>query len=259
MQYKGSENFSHNQSDRLGVLVTNLGTPDAPTTSALRRYLAEFLSDPRVVELPRPLWWLILHGVILRIRPKRSAEAYSSVWQPEGSPLLLHTAKQAEGIREALKRKYGPNVVVGFAMRYGNPSISRVLDEMQEPGVRKLLVLPLYPQYSASTSASTFDAIAKDFSKRRWLPDFRFISHYPDYPPYIEAMARHIEAHWANHGRNQKLVFSYHGVPLKYLIKGDPYHCECHKTSRLLAERLGLCTRGLYDHVPISFWSRKSG
>jgi ferrochelatase len=240
MQYKGSENFSHNQSDRLGVLVTNLGTPDAPTTSALRRYLAEFLWDPRVVELPRPLWWLILHGVILRIRPKRSAKAYSGVWQPEGSPLLLHTAKQAEGIREALKRKYGPNIVVGFAMRYGNPSISRVLDEMQEQRVRKLLVLPLYPQYSASTSASTFDAIAKDFTKRRWLPDFRFISQYPDYPPYIEAMARHIEAHWANHGRNQKLVFSYHGVPLKYLTKGDPYHCECHKTSRLLAERLGL-------------------
>ena len=252
MQYKGSENFSHNQSDRLGVLVTNLGTPDAPTTSALRRYLAEFLSDPRVVELPRPLWWLILHGVILRIRPKRSAEAYSSVWQPEGSPLLLHTAKQAEGIREALKRKYGPNVVVGFAMRYGNPSISRVLDEMQEQGVRKLLVLPLYPQYSASTSASTFYAIAKDFSKRRWLPDFRFISHYPDYPPYIEAMARHIEAHWANHGRNQKLVFSYHGVPLQYLTKGDPYHCECHKTSRLLAERLGLSD----DQYMTTFQSR---
>ncbi|MEE3170365.1 MAG: ferrochelatase [Pseudomonadota bacterium] len=240
MRYKGSENFSHNQPERLGVLVTNLGTPDAPTTSALRRYLAEFLSDPRVVELPRPLWWLILHGVILRIRPRRSAQAYAGVWQPDGSPLLIHTAKQAEGIREALKAKYGPDVVVGFAMRYGNPSIPRVLDEMQEQGVRKLLVLPLYPQYSASTSASTFDAIAKDFSKRRWLPDFRFVSHYPDYPPYIEAMARHIEAHWANHGRNQKLVFSYHGVPLKYLTKGDPYHCECHKTSRLLAERLGL-------------------
>ena len=240
MRYKGSENFSHNQPERLGVLVTNLGTPDAPTTSALRRYLAEFLSDPRVVELPRPLWWLILHGVILRIRPRRSAQSYAGVWQPDGSPLLIHTAKQAEGIREALKAKYGPDVVVGFAMRYGNPSIPRVLDEMQEQGVRKLLVLPLYPQYSASTSASTFDAIAKDFSKRRWLPDFRFVSHYPDYPPYIEAMARHIEAHWANHGRNQKLVFSYHGVPLKYLTKGDPYHCECHKTSRLLAERLGL-------------------
>lgn len=252
MQYKGSENFSHGQPERLGVLVTNLGTPDAPTTSALRRYLAEFLSDPRVVELPRPLWWLILHGVILRIRPRRSARAYASVWQPEGSPLLTHTAKQAEGIREALKARYGANVVVGFAMRYGNPAISRVLDEMQDQGVRKLLVLPLYPQYSASTSASTFDAIAKDFTRRRWLPDLRFISHYPDYPPYIEAMARHIEAHWANHGRNQKLVLSYHGVPLKYLTKGDPYHCECHKTSRLLAERLGLAS----DDYMTTFQSR---
>ncbi|PCM45764.1 ferrochelatase [Marinobacter sp. ANT_B65] len=240
MQYKGSENFRHNQPERIGVLVTNLGTPDAPTPSALRRYLAEFLSDPRVVELPRPLWWVILHGVILRIRPKRSAAAYASVWQPEGSPLLIHTARQAEGIREVLKKKYGPDVVVGFAMRYGNPSIPKVLEEMQQQGVRKLLVLPLYPQYSGSTSASTFDAISQDFTKRRWIPDVRFISHYPDYPPYIEAMARHIESHWSEHGRNQKLILSYHGVPLKYLTKGDPYHCECHKTSRLLAERLGL-------------------
>lgn len=242
MRFKGSENFSHKQPEKLGVLVTNLGTPDAPTTSALRRYLAEFLSDPRVVEVPRPIWWMILHGIILRIRPSRSAKAYAGVWQPEGSPLLLHTAKQAEGIRESLKKKYGQDIVVGFAMRYGNPSIPKVLDQMQEQGVRKLLVVPLYPQYSASTSASTFDAIAKDFMGRRWLPDFRFVSHYPDYPPYIEAMARHIEAHWANHGRNDKLILSYHGVPLKYLQKGDPYHCECHKTSRLLAERLGLST-----------------
>ncbi|MBZ0333543.1 ferrochelatase [Marinobacter sp. AL4B] len=240
MPYKGTENFSHNQAERLGVLVTNLGTPDAPTPSALRRYLAEFLWDPRVVEVARPLWWLILHGVILRIRPRRSAKAYAGVWTSEGSPLLVHTAKQAEGIREALQARYGNNVVVGFAMRYGNPSIQRVLDEMQQQGVNKLLVLPLYPQYSASTSASTFDAIAKDFMGRRWLPDFRFVSHYHDFPAYIEAMAQHIEAHWAEHGRKQKLILSYHGIPLKYLLNGDPYHCECHKTSRLLAERLGL-------------------
>ncbi|MDP4546274.1 ferrochelatase [Marinobacter sp. MDS2] len=240
MPYQGTENFSHSQAERLGVLVTNLGTPDAPTPSALRKYLAEFLWDPRVVEVPRPLWWLILHGVILRIRPRRSAKAYAGVWSPEGSPLLVHTAKQAEGIREALQAKYGSNVVVGFAMRYGNPSIPRVLDEMQQQGVNKLLVLPLYPQYSASTSASTFDAVSKDFMGRRWLPDFRFVSHYHDFPPYIEAMAQHIEAHWAEHGRKQKLILSYHGIPLKYLLKGDPYHCECHKTSRLLAERLGL-------------------
>jgi ferrochelatase len=240
MQFKGSENFRHNQSERLGVLVTNLGTPDAPTTSALRRYLGEFLWDPRVVEVPRPLWWLILHGVILRIRPSRSAKAYAGVWQPEGSPLLPHTADQASAISEALKARYGDNVVVEFAMRYGNPSVASALDEMQRQGVRKMLVLPLYPQYSASTSASTFDAIAQDFAKRRWLPDFRFISHYHDFPPYIEAMAELIEAHWTDHGRKQKLMLSYHGVPKKYLTKGDPYHCECHKTSRLLADALGL-------------------
>ena len=240
MPYKGTENFSHNQAERLGILITNLGTPDAPTTSALRKYLAEFLWDPRVVEVPRPIWWLILHGIILRIRPSRSAKAYASVWESEGSPLLIHTAKQAEGVRAALQARYGNNVVVGFAMRYGNPSIPRVLDEMQQQGVQKLLVLPLYPQYSASTSASTFDAIAHDFTRRRWLPDFRFISHYHDFPAYIEAMAQHIEAWWAEHGRKQKLILSYHGVPLKYLQKGDPYHCECHKTSRLLAERLDL-------------------
>ncbi len=240
MQYKGTENFNHRLPEKLGVLVTNLGTPDAPTPSALRRYLGEFLSDPRVVELPRPLWWLILHGIILRIRPRKSAKAYAGVWRPEGSPLLTHTANQAEGIRQALEKKYGNQVVVGFAMRYGNPAIATVLDEMQNQGVRKLMVLPLYPQYSASTSASTFDAIAKDFTRRRWLPDFRFVSHYPDYPPYIEAMAAHIRAFWEQHGRNDKLILSYHGIPLKYLKKGDPYHCECHKTSRLLAECLGI-------------------
>ncbi len=240
MRYKGEANFRHDQPERLGVLVTNLGTPDAPTAPALRRYLAEFLADPRVVEVPKLVWWFILHGIILRLRPRKSAAAYRKVWQPEGSPLLTHTAAQCEGIRKALQARYGKNVVVAFAMRYGNPAIPKVLDELAAQGVRKLLVLPLYPQYSASTSASTFDAIARDFMKRRWLPDFRFISHYPDYPPYIEAMAKRIEHHWAEHGRHQKLVLSYHGVPMKYLKKGDPYHCECHKTSRLLANRLGL-------------------
>lgn len=252
MPYKGVENFAHGEPEKIGVLITNLGTPDEPTAGALRRYLREFLSDPRVVEVPRLLWWLILNGVILRIRPRRSAEAYRKVWQEDGSPLMSHTRRQCEAIREKLESQYGDQVVVRFAMRYGNPSIASELDELQARGARKLVVLPLYPQYSASTSASTFDAIAKDYASRRWLPDFRFISHYPDYPPYIEAMATHIERYWNDNGRSQRLILSYHGVPLKYLHRGDPYHCECHLTSRLLAQRLGLAD----DQYQTTFQSR---
>ncbi|WP_409525909.1 ferrochelatase [Nitrincola sp. MINF-07-Sa-05] len=240
MGFKGVENFSHRQADKLGVLITNLGTPDEPTPSALRRYLKEFLSDPRVVEVPRPVWWLILNGVILNIRPRRSAAAYRKVWTERGSPLLLHTQDQCTALREQLQQIHGDRVVVEFAMRYGNPSISSVLDKMQQQGVTRLLVLPLYPQYSGSTSGSTFDAVAADFMQRRWLPDLTFISHYHDFPPYIEAMAKHIEAYWADKGRADLLLLSYHGIPKRYLLNGDPYHCECFKTSRLLAERLGL-------------------
>ncbi|MCC1497821.1 ferrochelatase [Alcanivorax sp. 1008] len=240
MKYRGASQFRHDQPSRVGLLITNLGTPDAPTTPALRRYLAEFLSDPRVVEVPRLLWMLILHGIILRVRPRRSAHAYQSVWTDAGSPLMLHTVAQRDALRAALKPKWGDDLIVECAMRYGNPSITSVLESMQQQGVRQLLVLPLYPQYSAATTASTFDALAADFSQRRWLPDLRFISHYHDFSPYIEALASQVESHWAQHGQPDKLVLSYHGVPQRYLDNGDPYHCECHKTSRLLAERLGL-------------------
>lgn len=240
MKFKGNSSFSHQQPDKLGVLVTNLGTPDAPTKKALTPYLKEFLSDPRVVEVPKLLWSLILNGVILRIRPKRSAAAYKTVWTERGSPLLYHTEDQAQAIRAKLQQQYGEHVVVEFAMRYGNPSVSKVLDRMMQAGVRKLLVLPLYPQYSASTVASTFDAIAKDFTQRRWLPEFRFITHYHDFDPFIEAAAERIQRHWQTHNQADKLIFSYHGIPLRYLKNGDPYHCECYKTSRLIAEKLGL-------------------
>jgi ferrochelatase len=240
MRYKNSSFFTHQQQDKVGVLITNLGTPDAPTPKALRRYLAEFLSDPRVVEVPRLLWFLILHGVILRIRPRRSAKAYATVFTDDGSPLLFHTERQCNAIRQQLANKGYQNIEVDFAMRYGNPGINTVLDRMFSRGVRKLLVLPLYPQYSASTSASTFDAIAKDFTTRRWLPDFRFISHYHDFPPYIAAATEQIKLFWQQHGKPKKLLFSYHGIPKLYLMNGDPYHCECYKTSRLIAEQLGL-------------------
>lgn len=240
MKYRGSPEFTHAQEDKIGVLVTNLGTPDAPTTKALRTYLAEFLADPRVVEAPRLIWWFALHGVILRIRPPRSAKSYQKVFTDEGSPLLFHTRNQSVAIAKRLQEQGLDNVVVDFAMRYGNPSIGSVLESMFQKGVRKLLVLPLYPQYSGSTAASTFDAINVDFAKRRWLPDFRFVSHYHDYQPFIEAAATRIRDYWAEHGRADKLMFSYHGVPKSYLTLGDPYHCECHKTSRLIAQALGL-------------------
>jgi ferrochelatase len=240
MKYTGQKDFSHNQQPKVGVLVTNLGTPEAPTAKALRKYLGQFLADPRVVEVPRLLWRCILHGVILRIRPRRSAAAYKTVWTEEGSPLMIYTQAQCDALTQTVKKHYGDNVVVAFAMRYGEPSVSGAIEAMQQQGVRRLLVLPLYPQYSAATTASTFDAIAEDFMRRRWLPDFRFISHYHDYPPYIDALAKSVEAHWEQHGRADKLLMSYHGIPFRYLKNGDPYHCECHKTSRLLAERLGL-------------------
>ena len=240
MKYQGSPAFTHSQNDKIGVLVTNLGTPDAPKKAELKRYLKEFLSDPRVVEVPRLLWWMILNLVILNIRPKRSAKAYETVWTDRGSPLMYHTQDQANALRDNLKQQYGDNIVVEFAMRYGSPSVDSAVDKMLQQGVRKLLVLPLYPQYCASTTGSTFDAIAQSFSKRRWIPELRFVTHYHDNADYIKAVADKIKAHWEQHGRADKLIFSYHGIPKRYLLNGDPYHCECHKTSRLIAEELGL-------------------
>lgn len=240
MGFINTKEFSHAQGDKIGVLLTNLGTPDEATPKALKRYLKQFLSDPRVVEVPRLLWWCILNGVILNIRPRRSAKAYATVFTEEGSPLLFHTVSQTKAVQAALAEAGHENIVVDFAMRYGNPSFASVIERMMAQGVRKLLVLPLYPQYSAATTASSFDELAKDFTKRRWLPDLRFISHYHDYPAYIAACANRIKAHWQTHGQTDKLIFSYHGIPKRYLLNGDPYHCECYKTSRLIAESLGL-------------------
>lgn len=252
MKYQGRTDFKHNEAGKIGVLLTNLGTPQAPTRKALRTYLAQFLADPRVVEVPRLLWRIILHGVILRIRPARSAKAYRTVWTDEGSPLLVNTKAQAAKVSERLHAEFGDGVAVDFAMRYGQPSISSALERLMQAGVRKLVVLPLYPQYSASTTASTFDDIAADFTRRRWLPDFRFITHYHDYPPYIAALAEKVKAHWAEHGRTDKLIFSYHGIPKRYLLQGDPYHCECYKTTRLVAEYLDLAK----DEYMTTFQSR---
>lgn len=240
MKYINNTDYSHKSNEKIGVLLTNLGTPDEPKTGALRRYLKEFLSDPRVVETPRLLWWCILNLVILNIRPSRSAKAYQTVWTEQGSPLLFHTKAQAEKVREKLTAQYGDDVVVEFAMRYGNPSVDSVIDSMMKQGVTKLVVLPLYPQYSATTTASTFDAVSKALTKRRQIPELRFINHYHDDASYIDALAQKVKQHWEINGRADKLILSYHGIPKRYLTNGDPYHCECYKTSRLLADKLGL-------------------
>lgn len=235
-----SSPYEHGQPEALGVLVVNLGTPQAPTPSAVRRYLAEFLWDPRVIELPRPLWWLILHGVILRIRPVRSARAYAKIWTDDGSPLLLYSEAVARKLGGLLKgRLAGENLCV-LGMSYGEPSIASALQRLHDKGVRRLVVLPMYPQYSGTTTASVFDAVTRELGRRRWVPELRFINQYHDEPAYIRAVADSIRSYWQQHGRGDKLLFSFHGVPKQTLLDGDPYHCQCQKTARLVAEELQL-------------------
>jgi protoporphyrin/coproporphyrin ferrochelatase len=243
--------FNHGQRARTAVLYCNLGTPDEPTTPAVRRYLAEFLSDARVVEIPRLLWWLILHGVILRFRPAKSAAKYASIWSAEGSPLRVWTAKQALLLQGWLGQRGHP-VLVRHAMRYGQPSIATQLDALKAEGATRVLVLTAYPQYSATTTASVFDAVYAWAARARQIPEFRFVNHYHDDPAYIEALVKHIRASWQTHGRGDKLVMSFHGLPQRNLMLGDPYHCECHKTARLLATRLGLSK----DDYMVTFQSR---
>jgi len=239
-KYIGTDNFSHQKKDKIGILITNLGTPKEATTQAVRAYLTEFLHDPRIVEIPRLLWLLMLHGFILRVRPKRSAKAYKSIWSKKGSPLMFHTQDQCRALSNTLKKQWGEQIQIEFAMRYGAPSISSALQKLADSGVTKLLVLPLYPQYASSTIGSTFDALSQDYTQRRWLPQLRFISGYHDSPLYIQALAESIKSYWAEHGKADKLILSYHGLPEQTLKDGDPYFCQCHATTRHLINVLGL-------------------
>ncbi|MES2186833.1 MAG: ferrochelatase [Pseudomonadota bacterium] len=231
--------YTHGQPPRTAVLFCNLGTPDAATPAAVRTYLAEFLSDPRVVEIPAIAWKPILHGIILRTRPAKSAAKYASIWTPDGSPLAVWTAKQASMLQGWLGEA-GHQVLVRHAMRYGNPSIARQLDALKAEGATRILVLPAYPQYSGTTTASVVDAVNAWSARQRNIPELRFVQHYHDDPGYIAALARRVETHWRTEGKGEKLVLSFHGVPARTLALGDPYHCECHKTARLLATELGL-------------------
>jgi ferrochelatase len=237
--FKG-EAYIHGSEETIGVLLANLGTPDEPTPQALRRYLAEFLWDPRIVEMSRPLWWLALHGIILRVRPRRSAESYKKVWTEEGSPLLSISMRQAIALQDRLEERFSAPVKVELGMRYGNPSIAEALERLHKINATRVVVLPLYPQYSATTTASTFDAIADELKQWRRVPELRFINSYHDELGYISALAASVREQWDKTGQAEKLLFSFHGTPKRYFLSGDPYFCLCQKTARLVAEQLGL-------------------
>ena len=230
--------YAHGTLPKTGVLLVNLGTPDAPTKKALRRYLGEFLWDARVVEIPRVIWWFILKGIILNVRPKASAEKYATVWTEAGSPLRVFTHAQEKMLRESFKTSGYKNIRVESAMRYGSPSVSSKLEEMRADGCDKILVVPMYPQYNSSTTGSVYDAVFTYLSKVRNQPGLRLIKHFHDDSGYIDALAERVTSYWDKHGKPDKLVLSFHGVPKFSLLKGDPYHCECYKTSRLLSEKL---------------------
>ncbi len=251
MSFAAEPEHRHGTPNSTAVLLVNLGSPDEPTAPAVRRYLAEFLSDPRVVEIPAWAWRPILHGIILRTRPAKSARKYASIWTKEGSPLKTWTEKQAKLLQGALGQN-GHRVLVRHAMRYGNPSVASQLDALKAEGASRILVLPLYPQYSGTTTASVFDAVAQWAQRMRHLPELRFVNRYHDDALYIEALAQTLLRHWAQHGRPERLLLSFHGVPQRTLVLGDPYHCECLKTGRLLAERLGMPA----DQLKITFQSR---
>jgi ferrochelatase len=238
--YIGLADSTHESLPATGVLLVNLGTPEAPTAAALRPYLAQFLGDPRVIDYPRWLWQAILHGVVLRVRPPRSARAYARIWLPEGSPLHVYSEALADGVRAELGRRHGAPMQVALAMRYGRPAIADTIVAMQRAGVGRLLLLPLYPQYSAASTGSVLDAVADTFKRLRWPPELRVINDYHADNGYLDALAASVRAHWQAHGRGERLLLSFHGIPERYVRAGDPYLAQCQATARGLRERLGL-------------------
>ncbi|MCG8466422.1 MAG: ferrochelatase [Xanthomonadales bacterium] len=245
----GAADYSHAKNDRIGVLFVNLGTPDAPQKPELKRYLKEFLSDPRIVEAPRWLWFLLLRLVILPTRSGKSAEAYREVWTERGSPLAYLSEDLSQAVGERLA---DVNVEVALAMRYGQPSVASVLDKMAEKQVRRLLVVPMYPQYSATTTASIFDAVTSHLQTRRWIPEVRFINEYFHTDAWVKAMAAHIAEHRAQLPQAERLLMSFHGIPRRYFLNGDPYYCQCQASARLIAAELGLGE----DDYAVTFQSR---
>src|SRR5690349_8926596 len=242
----------HTAIAKVGILLVNLGSPTAPTAAAIRPYLKQFLSDPRVIEIPRVLWWPLLNGVILNLRRRQSARKYAQIWTEAGSPLTVHTQQQAHALQQELARRVEYPVIVDWAMRYGSPAVRGRLQRLREQGCDRLLVIPLYPQYSASATGSAYDAVLEALRHIRNLPALRVVKHFHDHPGYIDAAVRQVKGFWSQHGRPDKLVMSFHGLPRFTLDRGDPYHCECHKTARLLAAALELDP----DQYLVTFQSR---
>jgi ferrochelatase len=240
MKFSSSRTFKHGEVPSIGILLANLGTPDAPDKASLKRYLAEFLSDPRVIELPKWKWWPILNLIVLQTRPAKSAELYKEIWTEEGSPLLVFAESQKEKLETRLKAKLESPVYVEIGMRYGNPGIREGMEKLRDKGVRKLLVVPLYPQYSATSTASVYDLVFDVLKSWRVVPELRALMSYNDHPLFVEALANSIKESWKDREQPEKLIFSYHGIPSRYFEGGDPYHCNCHKTTRLVVEKLGL-------------------
>ncbi len=255
-RFKGQREFQHGRAPGIGILVVNLGTPDEPTPQAVKRYLAEFLSDVRVVEIPILLWKIILHGIVLRIRPAKSAKAYQRVWTDKGSPLMAASVELTEQISAAMKTRIPGNSSVMLAMRYGQPSIQQGLEQLQSEGAERIMILPLYPQYSCATTGTVADAVFANLSEWRWVPELRMLGAYHDDPAYIQAIAHSIQRHWQKNNQKidpaHKLFISFHGMPKATLEAGDPYFCQCHKTARLIARELNLNT----DQWEMAFQSR---
>lgn len=239
-RYSGEADYQHDEMAATGVLVTNMGTPKVPTTPALRKYLKQFLSDPRVIENQGWKWKLILHGIILRSRPARSAHAYAQVWTKDGSPLLAIVNRQASGIETTLRKNIGSPIHVAIGMGYGQPSVREGLAELRSKHCRRILIMPLFPQYASATIGSTFDAVADVLKTWRWVPDLRMVTHYHDHPGYITGLASSVREFWKTDGEPERLLISFHGLPKDAFLAGDPYFCHCQKTGRLLVNALEL-------------------
>ena len=236
MKFKGEQNFQHENEQKKGVLIAYLGTPDSPDVLSVRRYLKEFLSDPRIIEVPKIIWWFVLNIFILNFRSFNSARLYKSIWTEGGSPLLVNCIK----IKEKVQKSLPSNYQVALGMRYGNPSIKSALNELKEANCRDIEVITLFPHYSATTVGSIFDAVSTEIKSWRWVPSVKFLNSYHDNPLLIEILSKRIQKSFDSQGKPDKLVFSYHSIPKKYFDSGDPYHCLCQKTSRLIAEKLSL-------------------